>query len=304
MTFHKKWTRAQYRGQSQAASSLVTGVVAVDVEAEHLHAECLRKRRRKAVTARRGRAKAATGIHELARGTELENLWALAAHLHRALRDGYLYRLRNAPPSEEQPRKRRPAGLLDKPALRLLVALLTAEKPRRAHHARIKIERYNQATKQEMATIPSGLMAYQVKQATRSMKAPRVLVDRGLAEYTDLVQYDHFGHYGDHRPLLHVTQAGRDHFTEHRTAYAEFHPAVPLPARAAQADGSGHPCPPSRPVCPAAPPATVHRPWCRPARTGPHSPLPCRAGWCHGSGGPGAGEGPRQPPAPATHPLE
>ncbi|MEU9056697.1 hypothetical protein AB0D37_41005 [Streptomyces sp. NPDC048384] len=74
-------------------------------------------------------------------------------------------------------------------------------------------------------------MAYEVKQATRSEKAPRVLVDRGLAEYTNLVRFDAYGHYGDNWPLLHVTQAGQDHLTEHRGTYTEFHPDVRLPSQ-------------------------------------------------------------------------
>ncbi|ORT54644.1 hypothetical protein [Streptomyces sp. CB03238] len=221
-----------------------TGVVAVDVEAERLHEECLRKRRRKAATTRRGTAKAATGLQADAvptpvRGTDLEHPWALAMHLHKALRDGYLYRLLTAPPEETQPRKRRPAGLLDKPALRLLAALVTAESPHRYHHARKEVERYGRATEEELAAIPRGLMAYEIKQVTRSTKAPELLVGRSLAEYTNLVRFDGFGHYGDNWPLLHVTQAGRDHLDEHRAAYAEFHPDIALPAPAGPAVKNG-----------------------------------------------------------------
>ncbi|MGW3200055.1 hypothetical protein ACWDBD_36920 [Streptomyces sp. NPDC001118] len=221
-----------------------TGVVAVDVEGERLYAECQRKRPRRATTTRKGKAKAAAGLHteavpSPARGTALEQPWALAVHLHRALQNGYLYRLLNAPPEEEQPRKRRPAGLLDAPALRLLVALVATENPRRAHHARTEVERYGQATEEQLATIPRGLFSYEVKQVTRSTKAPGALVDQGLAEYTNLAQFDAYGHYGDNWPLLHVTQAGRDHLAEYRAAYAEFHPDVVLPTvstSATQAD--------------------------------------------------------------------
>ncbi|MFE4574623.1 hypothetical protein [Streptomyces chartreusis] len=217
-----------------------TGVVAVDVEAERLYAECQRKRPRRATVNRKGKAKAAAGLHteavpSPARGTVLEQPWALAVHLHRALQDGYLYRLLNAPPEGEQPRKRRPAGLLDKPALRLLVALVATENPRRAHHARIEVERDGCATDADLASIPRGLMAYEVKQATRSEKAPGILVDRGLAEYMNLARFDPTGRYGANWPLLHVSQAGRDHLAEHREAYAEFHPDVRLPAAAATA---------------------------------------------------------------------
>ncbi|MGW2725380.1 hypothetical protein [Streptomyces sp. NPDC001492] len=217
-----------------------TGVVAVDVEGERLYAECQRRRPRRASTNRKGKAKAAAGLHteavpSPARGTALEQPWALAVHLHRALRNGYLYRLLNAPPEEEQLRKRRPAGLLDKPALRLLVALVGTEHPRRAHHARIEVERYGRATEKELAAIPRGLFSYEVKQATRSEKAPGVLVERGLAEYTNLARFDGWGHYGDNWPLLHVTQAGRDHLAEHREVYAEFHPDVRLPTQSAPA---------------------------------------------------------------------
>ncbi|MFF7892511.1 hypothetical protein ACFZDI_11505 [Streptomyces sp. NPDC007907] len=42
---------------------------------------------------------------------------------------------------------------------------------------------------------------------------------RGLAEYTNLSRFDSYGHYGDNWPLLHVTQAGRDHLAEHREVY-------------------------------------------------------------------------------------
>ncbi|MEU3279238.1 hypothetical protein [Streptomyces antibioticus] len=217
-----------------------TGVAAVDVEGERLYAECQRKRPRRATTTRKGKAKAAAGLHteavpSPARGTVLEQPWALAVHLHRALRNGYLYRLLNAPAEEEQPRKRRPAGLLDKPALRLLVALVATENPRRAHHARTEVERYGKATEEELAAIPRGLFSYEVGQATRSTKAPGILVDRGLAEYTNLARFDGYGHYGDNWPLLHVTQAGRDHLAEHRETYAEFHPDVTLPASSAPA---------------------------------------------------------------------
>ncbi|MFJ2566551.1 hypothetical protein ACIO02_27075 [Streptomyces sp. NPDC087568] len=234
--------RAQMEGPAAALPAYTpTGVVAVDVEGERLYAECQRERPRRATTTRKGKAKAAAGLHteavpSPARGTALEQPWALAVHLHRALRDGYLYRLLNAPPEQEQPRKRRPAGLLDKPALRLLVALVATENPRRAHHARIEVERYGQATEEELATIPRGLMSYEVRQATRSTKAPTALVDQGLAEYTNLVQFDASGHYGDNWPLLHVTQAGRNHLAEHRNAYAEFHPDVRLPTPSAPAD--------------------------------------------------------------------
>ncbi|MCX5338240.1 hypothetical protein [Streptomyces sp. NBC_00140] len=177
-----------------------TGLVAVDVEGERLHAECQRKQPRRATTNPKGKAKAAAGLHteavpSPARGTTLEQPWALAVHLHHALRDGYLYRLLNAPPEEEQPRKRRPAGLLDKPTLRLLVALVATENPRREHHARIEVERYGQATEEDLATIPRGLVSYEVKQATRSTKAPDVLVDRGLSEYTNLARFDAYDHY-------------------------------------------------------------------------------------------------------------
>ncbi|WP_331743514.1 hypothetical protein OH809_44535 (plasmid) [Streptomyces sp. NBC_00873] len=39
-------------------------------------------------------------------------------------------------------------------------------------------------------------------------------------------------------PLLHVTQAGRDHVEEHREAYTEHHPGI-TPVRAAAAAGTG-----------------------------------------------------------------
>ncbi|MEU9056698.1 hypothetical protein AB0D37_41010 [Streptomyces sp. NPDC048384] len=62
-----------------------TGVVAVDVEGERLYAECQRKRPRRATTTRKGKAKAATGLNteavpSPARGTVLEQPWALAVH--------------------------------------------------------------------------------------------------------------------------------------------------------------------------------------------------------------------------------
>ncbi|PNG21897.1 hypothetical protein [Streptomyces cahuitamycinicus] len=236
---------AAIRAQTAAAVAELpaytpTGMVAVDVEGERLYAECQRKRPRRATINRKGKAKAAAGLHteavpSPARGTALEQPWALAVHLHRALRDGYLYRLLNAPPEEERPRRRRPAGLLEAPALRLLVALMATENPRRAHHARTEVERYGQATEEELAAIPRGLFSYEVKQATSSTKAPGVLVGRGFAEYMNLARFDASGHYGDNWPLLHVTQAGRDHLAEHREVYAEFHPDVRLPAPLAPA---------------------------------------------------------------------
>ncbi|MET8855539.1 hypothetical protein [Streptomyces sp. NPDC004579] len=215
-----------------------TGLAAVDVEGERLYAECQPKRPRRAATNRKGKAKAAAGLHTEAvptpaRGTALEQPWALAVHLHHALRDGYLYRLLNAPPEQEQPRRRRPAGLLEAPALRLLVALVGSENPRRAHHARSEVERYGQASEAELSAIPRGLFPHDVKQATRSTKAPEVLVDRDLAQYTNLARFDGYGYYGDNWPLLHVTQAGRDHLADHREAYTEFHPDVRLPAQSA-----------------------------------------------------------------------
>ncbi|WP_435219096.1 hypothetical protein [Streptomyces sp. bgisy034] len=115
---------AAIRAQTAAAVTELlaytpTGVVAVDVEGERLYAECQRKWPRRATVNRKGKAKAAAGLRieavpSPARGTVLEQPWVLAVHMHRALQNGYLYRLLNTPPEEEQPRKRRPAGLLDK----------------------------------------------------------------------------------------------------------------------------------------------------------------------------------------------
>jgi len=239
--------RAQTEGPVAALPGLTpTGVVAVDVEAERLHAECLRKRRRQAATTRKDKAKAATGLQTdavptPARGTDLEQPWALAAHLHQALRDGYLHRLLTAPPEEPQPKKeRRPAGLLDKVPYRLLVALVNVDQGER-HHARHVVETYGQkVTPEDLEALPKGLLLGDVRHVTRSAKAPKALVDKGFAADMDLIQFEPRGHHEDTWPLLHVTQSGRDHFTEHRATYTKLYPDIPVPAReAATAEAGG-----------------------------------------------------------------
>ncbi|MDW8803693.1 hypothetical protein P1P68_02435 [Streptomyces scabiei] len=214
-----------------------TGVIAVDVEGERLYAECQRKRPRRATTTRKGKAKAAAGLHaeavpSPARGTALEQPWALAVHLHRALRGGYLYRLLTAPPEESQPKnERRPAGLLDKAPYRLLVALVDADRAER-HLAREVVEGYGQdVSPEDLETVPRGLLAGGVRRATRSTKAPGVLVDKGFAVLMDLIRFQPRYHEEETWPLLHVTQTGRDHFAEHRVVYAGLYPDVPVPAR-------------------------------------------------------------------------
>ncbi|MEU6011895.1 hypothetical protein [Streptomyces sp. NPDC047453] len=238
---------AAMRAQTEAPVAALpaftpTGVVSVDVEAERLHAECMRKRRHRAATTRKGKAKAATGLQTdavptPARGTELEYPWALAAHLHRALRDGYLYRLLTAPPEEPQPKKqRRPAGLLDKVPYRLLVALVNVDQGER-HHTRHVVEAYGRkVTPEDLEALPKGLLLGDVRRVTRSAKAPKVLADKGFATDMDLIQFEPRGYHEDTWPLLHITQAGLDHFAEHRATYAELYPDVPLPVQAAEGE--------------------------------------------------------------------
>ncbi|WP_093900327.1 hypothetical protein [Streptomyces sp. Ncost-T10-10d] len=54
------------------------------------------------------------------------------------------------------------------------------------------------------------------------------------AKSIGLIRFDGFGHYTENWPL-HFTQAGRDRLGVHRAVYAEIHPDVTLPIRAAPA---------------------------------------------------------------------
>ncbi|MFB6961699.1 hypothetical protein ACFCYB_33110 [Streptomyces sp. NPDC056309] len=53
----------------------------------------------------------------------------------------------------------------------------------------------------------------------------------------DLIQFEPRDYHEDTGPLLHITQAGLDHFAEHRATYAELYPDVLLPVQAAEGEG-------------------------------------------------------------------
>jgi hypothetical protein len=142
---------------------------------------------------------------------------------------------------------RKPKGLLTMPQWRLLVELVRVHRSGSSplHRSIEDQHRSWQAELPDLSDLPRGLLAWQIKQwVTPSSTAAAALVgykEGALAQYTDVRPIQHLwtaiGAEDGARPLLvlHVTDAGLQHFDEKLEVYRRHYPDVPVDDEAGRA---------------------------------------------------------------------
>ncbi|MFD0352932.1 hypothetical protein ACFVHW_04170 [Streptomyces sp. NPDC127110] len=130
---------------------------------------------------------------------------------------------------------KKPRGLLPLPPWRLLVELIRWHQAGTSPMRQVIEQQFRQ---REMAVpdlpdLPHGLVEWQIKKSvTTSTTAATRLVEYKagpLAQYTDIASLRHYWWHCDNDeplPLLHVTDAGLAHYTDHLATYRHLYPDV------------------------------------------------------------------------------
>jgi len=129
---------------------------------------------------------------------------------------------------------RRPHGLVGAPDWRLLAQLASLDHTDRCYLRRVLAEPYTndgRPVPEDIATIPNGLLYWQIKNLTRSTAVVDRLANRPGGAFVEVIKvpnrsWHRYGNEPDHWPLVCLTAAGRDHVRAHFADYHRFYPDI------------------------------------------------------------------------------